>query len=121
MDAKTGTTSRFTIPADFSQVRDNARRIWAKRWAKIAAVIIGLPIIVRDEIVEPLADVIPRVQTYYTFVEQIIFGLLIILFIIWEPDGLYKLWLRLKALVTRRRSSLAAQRGPATGGDARRE
>ena len=50
-----------------------------------------------------------------------LFALLIILFIIWEPDGLYKLWLRLKALVTRQRSSLTAHRGPATGGDTRGE
>jgi branched-chain amino acid transport system permease protein len=61
--------------------------------------IIGLPIIVRDHVVEPLADVIPRVKTYYTFVEQFIFGVLIIVFIIWEPDGLYRLWTRLKNAV----------------------
>ena len=58
-----------------------------------------VPVIVRDEVVDPLHDVIPRIKTYYTFVEQIIFGALIIVFIIWEPDGLYKLWTRFKNAV----------------------
>ncbi len=66
-----------------------------------AGFIILVPIVVRDYVVEPFSDVVPRLKTYYTFVEQIIFGLLIILFIIWEPDGLYRLWTRLKHTVQR--------------------
>lgn len=61
-----------------------------------ALFIVMVPILVRDYVVDPMHDVVPRLQTYYTFVEQVIFGLLIIIFIIWEPDGLYKLWTRLK-------------------------
>jgi branched-chain amino acid transport system permease protein len=61
-----------------------------------AAFIVLVPIVVRDHIVSPLAGVVPRLDTYYAFVQQIIFGLLIIVFIIWEPDGLYRLWARLK-------------------------
>jgi branched-chain amino acid transport system permease protein len=66
-----------------------------------AGFIIMVPILVRDYVVTPFEDVVPRLKTYYTFVEQIIFGLLIIIFIIWEPDGLYKLWTRLKNAVRR--------------------
>jgi branched-chain amino acid transport system permease protein len=67
-----------------------------------AAFIIGLPIIVRDDVITPLSDLggpFERLKTYYTFVEQMIFGLLIIVFIIWEPNGLYRLWSRLKNAV----------------------
>ncbi len=64
-----------------------------------AAFITLVPVIVRDQVVEPLQDVVPRLQEYYTFVEQIIFGMLIILFIIWEPDGFYRLWSRFKHAV----------------------
>lgn len=66
-----------------------------------AAFIILVPVVVRDEVVTPLSDAIPRIATYYTFVQQIIFGMLIILFIIWEPEGLYRLWTRLKNAVQR--------------------
>ena len=61
----------------------------------------------------------PRLQQYYDFIREILFGLLIILFIIWEPDGLYKLWLRLKSAVLRGTRAVRAQRGPATGGETR--
>ena len=86
-----------------------------------AVFIVAVPILVRDYVVEPVSHAVPRLKQYYDFVREMLFGLLIILFIIWEPDGLYKLWLRLKALVTRQRSSLTAHRGPATGGDTRGE
>jgi branched-chain amino acid transport system permease protein len=67
-----------------------------------ALFIIVVPILVRDRLVLPVADTVPRLQQYYDFVREVLFGVLIIAFIILEPDGLYRLWLRLKAVVQRR-------------------
>ena len=82
-----------------------------------ALFIVAVPILLRDYVVEPLAHQFPRLKEYYDFVREMLFGLLIILFIIWEPEGLYKLWLRLKSLVTRRRREADVPLGPAAGGE----
>lgn len=67
-----------------------------------ALFIVAMPILVRDYVIDPLSDAIPRLKQYYDFIREMLFGLLIIVFIIWEPDGLNKLWLRLKSAVRRR-------------------
>ncbi|MGH2588057.1 MAG: branched-chain amino acid ABC transporter permease, partial [Dehalococcoidia bacterium] len=84
-----------------------------------AIFIVALPILIRDYVIDPIADAVPRLQQYYDFIRETLFGILIILFIIWEPDGLYRLWMRLKSAVQRGVSSVAAQRGRATGGETR--
>lgn len=64
-----------------------------------AGFIILAPILVRDYVVDPISDQVPRLRQYYDYVREMIFGLLIVLFIIWEPQGLYRLWTRLKGAV----------------------
>jgi branched-chain amino acid transport system permease protein len=84
-----------------------------------ALFIVAVPILVRDYVIDPVASTVPRLQQYYDFVREVLFGLLIILFIIWEPDGLNKLRLRLTAAVRRRITAAMAPRRPATGGEPR--
>ena len=62
----------------------------------LAAFVVLLPIVIRDQVVTPAKDAIPRIAEYYAFVQEIMFGALIIVFIIWEPDGLYRLWTRVR-------------------------
>jgi branched-chain amino acid transport system permease protein len=59
-----------------------------------AGFVVLLPIVIRDQVVTPAKDMIPRITQYYAFVQQIMFGVLILIFIILEPDGLYRLWTR---------------------------
>lgn len=61
-----------------------------------SAFIVLVPIVIRDQLVAPLASVVPRIATFYAFVRDIIFGVLIIAFVILEPQGLYSLWRRVK-------------------------
>jgi branched-chain amino acid transport system permease protein len=84
-----------------------------------ATFIVAVPILVRDFVIDPVADRIPRLQQYYDFVREMLFGLLIILFIIWEPEGLNKAWQRLKSAVQRGFAAIVAQRRPAAGGESR--
>jgi len=66
-----------------------------------SAFITMTPVILRDQIIPQVQDTIPRLAKFETFVRQMIFGLLIILFVVWEPDGLYRLWTRFKDAVRR--------------------
>lgn len=84
-----------------------------------ALFIIVVPILVRERVVLPVADTVPRLQQYYDFVREVLFGVLIIAFIILEPEGLYKLWLRLKSAVQRRVAPFFGERTRSTGGDVR--
>jgi len=82
--------------------------------------IIAAPILIRDQLIERVQERVPRLKAYYDFVREMLFGLLIIVFIIWEPEGLYKVWLRLKSAVLHLWSSATpAGRSAARGGDAR--
>jgi branched-chain amino acid transport system permease protein len=83
-----------------------------------ALFIVVVPILIRDHLIEPLSEHMRRLRDYYDFIREMLFGLLIILFIIWEPEGLNKLWLRLKA-AGRRLVSTVTGRGGARGGEAR--
>jgi branched-chain amino acid transport system permease protein len=83
-----------------------------------AIFIVVVPILLRDHVIEPLSHQVRRLQEYYDFIREILFGLLIILFIIWEPEGLYKLWLRLKSAV-RRLAASVTERRTVRGGEAR--
>jgi branched-chain amino acid transport system permease protein len=83
-----------------------------------ALFIVVVPILLRERVIEPLSHQVRRLQEYYDFIREMLFGLLIILFIIWEPEGLNKLWIRVKAAV-RRVVSSATERGRARGGEAR--
>jgi branched-chain amino acid transport system permease protein len=64
-----------------------------------ALFITGVPVLIRDGFPEPLADRVPRLLTFYVFVERILFGALIIVFTLWSPEGLYRLWTRLRRMV----------------------
>ncbi|MER3439608.1 MAG: branched-chain amino acid ABC transporter permease [Chloroflexota bacterium] len=66
-----------------------------------AAFIAMTPVVLRDQIIPRVQDVVPRLAKFETFVRQMIFGLLIVVFVIWEPNGLYRLWIRLKSAVAR--------------------
>src|SRR5215213_8654883 len=83
-----------------------------------ALFVIVLPIMIRDYVVDPLSEQMPRLKEYFDYIRDMLFGLLIILFIIWEPEGLNKLWLRLRSAV-RRLVSSARDRGAERGGEAR--
>jgi len=83
-----------------------------------ALFVIVLPIMIRDYVVDPLSEQMPRLKEYFDYIRDMLFGLLIILFIIWEPEGLNKLWLRLRAGV-RRLVASARGRTAARGGEAR--
>ncbi|MGD9894413.1 MAG: branched-chain amino acid ABC transporter permease [Dehalococcoidia bacterium] len=84
-----------------------------------AIFIIVVPILVRDRVVLPVADTIPRLHQYFDFVREVLFGVLIIAFIILEPEGLYKLWLRLKAAVLHWIATLTGNRTRPAGEGAR--
>jgi branched-chain amino acid transport system permease protein len=64
-----------------------------------ALFITGVPVMIRDGFPEPLADRVPRLLTFYVFVERIMFGVLMIVFTLWSPEGLYRLWTRFKHTV----------------------
>ena len=67
---------------------------------------------------DPASERIKRLKDYFDYVRDMLFGLLIILFIIWEPEGLNKLWLRGRAALGRLLSSATAQRTSRGGGEA---
>ena len=66
-----------------------------------AAFVVLLPTVIRDQLVTPAKDAIPRIAEYYAFVQQAMFGLLIIFFIILEPDGIYRIWIRVRNAIKR--------------------
>ena len=82
-----------------------------------ALFIVVVPILIRDYVVEPLSHQVQRLKEYYDFIREILFGILIILFIIWEPEGLNRLWVRLRNLGRRLvgRSSVAQGEVPRGG------
>jgi len=82
-----------------------------------ALFIVVVPILLRERVIEPLSHQVKRLQEYFDFIREMLFGLLIILFIIWEPEGLNKLWLRIKA-TARRLASSVTERGSKRGGEA---
>lgn len=42
---KTGTSNRFVLHRDVGRWRETLRQLWARRWAKVAAILIGLPLL----------------------------------------------------------------------------
>ena len=54
-----------------------------------------LPVILR-EVIDALKNFVPWLEAIYSFVQQIMFGAVIILFLIFEPEGLYKIWKSIK-------------------------
>jgi branched-chain amino acid transport system permease protein len=84
-----------------------------------AIFIIVVPILVRERVVLPVADTAPRLQQYYDFVREVLFGVLIIVFIILEPEGLNKLWVRLASAVRQRVVTISSKRKHSTGDSAR--
>lgn len=61
-----------------------------------AAFITLLPVVLR-EVIDAGKNVIPWLEAIYSFLQQIMFGAVIIIFLIFEPEGLYKMWKSLKS------------------------
>ncbi|MFO7263777.1 MAG: ABC transporter permease [Bacillaceae bacterium G1] len=56
------------------------------------AVFITLMPVVLREIINFLSPWIPALSNHYAGIRELVFGLMIILFLIYEPEGLYKIW-----------------------------
>lgn len=60
-----------------------------------AAFITLLPVILR-ELIDKGKEFVPWLEAIYSFIQQIMFGVVIIVFLIFEPEGLFKMWKSLK-------------------------
>ncbi len=56
------------------------------------AVFITLMPVVLREVIGFLSPWIPALSDYYAGIRELVFGLIIVLFLIYEPEGLYKIW-----------------------------
>jgi len=61
-----------------------------------AAFITLLPVILR-EVIDKGKEFVPWLEAIYSFIQQMMFGAVIIVFLIFEPEGLYKIWKSIKS------------------------
>jgi penicillin-binding protein 1A len=67
MNEQTAITTREQISRLSGQWRETARRLWAKRWAKIAAVLVGLPILAYFLLWMVFARGLPSAESLLTY------------------------------------------------------
>ena len=67
MTSETGTSTRLTIYRQAEQWRDTARRLWTRRWTKLAAIVIGLPVLAYILLWLLFARGLPSADTLLTY------------------------------------------------------
>lgn len=67
MNAETGSTTRLTLHRHLDDWRERLRRLWAKRWAKVAAVLIAIPVLFYFLLWVMFARGLPSAETLLTY------------------------------------------------------